>query len=603
MTVSGVSSSVLPLIQSALDINKQLDDLNRQLGTGIKSDSYAGLGGQGGIAIALNAQLAALDSYDNTISNVGATLGIQQQVLQQIGTIGTSVQQAASQPNYTLGNSGQTATQNTAVDQLDQLVGLLNTQGANGYLFSGLGFNQTAVDTTDHILNGNGAAAGLKQLIAQRLQADQGADGLCRLVIPAPGGTTVSVSEDVANSPFGLKLASVSSTLTGATVAGPTGSPPGITVNLGATNPNDGETVTFNFNLPDGTTQSVQLQATTSVTPKAGQFMIGGTTALTAANLQTALAAAVTQIGVTTMPAASAVAASNNFFDDPPMRVNGTLTSNNQTNYTADESGAGNLTINDGNGHTAAVTFAATDNTLAKKIIAINAALTTAGSTVSATQDASGNLEFVNASGMQVDLTGSTGTVAADLGFGAGNATANGAWAATKLVAGTPANTVFWYTGDNSAASARSTATARVDANTTISYGTQANEQGIRMIVQNVATLAATTYSASDPNAQASYLALNNRIYSGLGPTPGIQNITDIETSLTNSQATVNSLQDQHQQTSAMLNNMLQSIQGVNPTQVGAEILALQTRLSASLSATARLSQLTLVSYLSPVNG
>lgn len=603
MTISGVSSNLMPLIQSALDINKQLDDLNRQLGTGLKSDSYAGLGSQGGVAIALNAQLSAIDSYNNAIANAGATLGVQQQVLQQIGNISNAVQMTASQPNFTLANSGQTATQKTAADQLDQLLGLLNTQGANGYLFSGLGLNQAAVDTTDHILNGNGAAAGLKQLIAQRLQADQGADGLCRLVIPAPGGTTVSVSEDAANSPFGLKLASVSSTLTGATVAGPTGSPPDITVNLGATNPNDGETVTFNFNLPDGTTQSVQLQATTSVTPKAGQFVIGGSTTATAANLQVALAAAVTQIGQTTMPAASAVAAANNFFDDPPMRVNGTLTSNNQTNYTADESISGNLAINDGNGHTAAVTFAATDNTLAKKIIAINAALTIAGSTVSATQDASGNLEFVNASGMQVDLTGSTGTVAADLGFGAGNTAANGAWAATKLVTGTPANTVFWYTGDNSAASVRSTATARIDTNTSVAYGTQANEQGIRMIVQNVATLAAATYSATDPNAAASYLALNSRIYSGLGSTPGIQNITDIETSLTNSQATINTLQDQHQQTSAMLNNILQSIQGVNTTQVGAEILALQTRLSASLSATARLSQITLVSYLAPVSG
>lgn len=603
MTISGVSSNVLPLIQSALDINKELDQLNRQLGTGLKSDTYAGLGGQGGVAIALNAQLAALGSYDNTITNVGATLGIQQQVLQQIGNIGNSMQTAASQPNFTLDNTGQTATQKTAADQLEQLLGLLNMQGSNGYLFSGLGLNQAAVDTTTHILNGNGAAAGLKQLIAQRLQADQGADGLCRLIIPAPGGTTVSVSEDVANSPFGLKLASVSSTLTGATVSGPTGSPPGITVNLGATNPNDGETVTFNFNLPDGTTQTVQLQATTSTSPKVDQFTIGGTSTVTATNLQAALAAAVAKIGVTTMPAASAVAAANNFFDDPPMRVNGTLTSNSQTNYMADESGAGNLAINDGNGHTATVTFAASDNTLAQKIIAINAALTTAGSTVSATQDASGNLELVNASGMQVDLTGSTGTVAADLGYGAGNATANGAWAATKLINGTPANTVFWYTGDNSAASVRSTATARVDAYTTISYGTQANEQGIRMIVQNVATLAATTYSATDPNAAASYLALNNRIYSGLGPTPGVQNITDIETSLTNSQAAIKTVQDQHQQTSAMLNNMLQAIQGVNPTQVGAEILALQTRLSASLSATARLSQLTLVTYLSPVSG
>jgi len=513
------------------------------------------------------------------------------------------VQTSAAQPNFTLGNTGQTATQETAATQLDQILGLLNTQGGNGYLFSGLGLNQAAVDTAGHILNGNGAAAGLKQVIVQRLQADQGADGLCRLVIPAPAGTAVSVAEDVANSPFGLKLATVNSTLTGATVTGPTGSPPGITVNFGASNPNDGDTISFTFNLPDGTSQTVRLQATASTSPAANQFAIGASTTTTAANLQAALAAAVTQIGQTTMPAASAVAAANNFFDNPPQRVNGTLTSNNQSNYTADESGAGNLVIDDGNGPTATVTFASTDNTLAKKIIAINTALAAAGSTVSATQDASGNLELVNASGMQVDLTSSTGTAAADLGFGAGNTTSSGAWAATTLINGTPANTVFWYTGDNSAASIRSTATARIDSSTTISYGTQANEQGIRLIVQHVATLAATTYSATDPNAAASYLALNSRIYNGLAASPGTQNITDIEASLTNSQSAIQTAQSQHQQTSAMLSNMLQSIQGVNQTEVGAQILALQTRLSASLSATARLSQLTLVTYLSPVSG
>ena len=48
MTVSGVSSNIAPLIQSALDINKQLDDLQRQLGSGQPADPYAGLPGAPG---------------------------------------------------------------------------------------------------------------------------------------------------------------------------------------------------------------------------------------------------------------------------------------------------------------------------------------------------------------------------------------------------------------------------------------------------------------------------------------------------------------------------------------------------------------------------
>jgi hypothetical protein len=48
---------------------------------------------------------------------------------------------------------------------------------------------------------------------------------------------------------------------------------------------------------------------------------------------------------------------------------------------------------------------------------------------------------------------------------------------------------------------------------------------------------------------------------------------------------------------------MLQSIEGVDTTTVGAQILSLQTSLSASLATTARLSQLNLLAYLSPVSG
>jgi flagellin-like hook-associated protein FlgL len=501
MTISGISSNLAPLMQSVTDINKQLDDLNRQLGSGQKADSYAGLGSQSGVAISLNAQLAAISSFNNTITNVGTTLSLQQLVLQQIASVGSKVQSSASQPSYAIDSTGQTSAQKSAESSLDQILSMLNSQGANGYLFSGSGLNQTSVDTADHILNGNGSQAGLKQVITERNQADLGADGLGRLVIPAVSGTTVSVSEDAANSPFGLKLAGINSSLTGATVTGPTGSPATISVDLGATNPNNGDSVTYTFTQPDGTSQTLQLQATTSTTPGPNQFTIGATPAATAANLQAALTAGVSQIGSTSLTAASTMAASTDFFDNPPQRVSGSPAT------------------------------------------------------------------------------------------------------ATSLVDGTPANTVFWYTGDDGSGSARSSMTARIDPTTTVAYGTQANEQGIRQIVQSIAALAATTYSSSDPNASASYTALNQRVYTALGAPAGVQKITDIESSLANAQTAMTSAQSQHAQTSNLLTNMLQSIEGVDQNQVGAEILSLQTSLSASLSTTARMASLNLLTYLAPVSG
>jgi flagellin-like hook-associated protein FlgL len=502
MTVSGVSSNIAPLIQSALDINKQLADLQRQLGSGQKADTYAGLGSQSGIAVALNAQLSAIKSFDDTMANAGTSISIQQAVLQQIAKLGNTVQSSTTQASFAIDGTGQTTSQKTAQSQLDQVLSLLNTQGGNGYLFSGSGLNQPSVDTSDHILNGNGAQAGLKQVIAERNQADLGADGLGRLAIPAVAGTTVAVSEAAAaSSPFGLKLAGVNSSLTGATVTGPAGSPATISVALGAANPNNGDTITYTFSLPDGTSQTLQLQATTSAPPGPNQFTIGATPAATAANLQAALTAGVSKIGSTSLSAASAMAASNDFFGDPPRRVSGS--------------------------------------------------------------------PFI----------------------------------ATALVDGTSANTVSWYTGEDGAGSARSTATARIDPSTTVSYGTRANEQGIRWIVQNIAALAAASYASSDPNASASYAALNSRVYSALGVPAGVQNITDIESSLASAQTAMKTTQSQHQQTSNMLTTMQQSIEGVDINQVGAQILSLQTSLSASLSTTARMASLNLLNYLSPVTG
>ena len=498
MSVSSVSGNIAPLLQSVLSIDNQLNTLQQQLGSGQKSDTYAGLGSQSGVAVALNAQLAALSSYDDTMTTAGTTISLQQSILQQIASVGSTVQASTLQPNFTIDGTGQTSTQESAQAELTQILGLLNSQGANGYMFSGSATDQPSVDTADHILNGNGAQAGLKQVIAERNQADLGADGLGRLVIPAASGTTVSVSEDAANSPFGLKLASVSSTLTGATVTGPSGSPASISVDLGASNPNPGDSISYAFTLPDGTTQTLQLQATTANPPGANQFTIGATPAATAANLQAALTAGVSQIGSTSLSAASAMAAANDFFDDPPQRVSGNPATS------------------------------------------------------------------------------------------------------TSLVDGTSSNTVMWYTGDNSSASIRASATARIDPSTTIEYGTQANEDAIRAIVQNVAVLAATTYSTSDTNASNSYGALNQRVNAALSAPNGTQSIDDIEASLANAQTAMKNAQTQHQQTSNVLTNLLQSIEGVNTTEVGAQLLSLQTSLSASLSTTARLSQLSLLNYLAP---
>ena len=163
----------------------------------------------------------------------------------------------------------------------------------------------------------------------------------------------------------------------------------------------------FAFNLPDGSKEELTLTATANSPPGPGEFTIDALPANTAANFQAALSGAVQKLAATSLSAASAMAAANNFFNvdagQPPMRVNGPPFDS-----------------------------------------------------------------------------------------------------ATSLIAGTPANTVTWYTGEMGTDLARGTAVAKVDDALTVSYGARANEQAIRATIANIAVYAVTTFSAERSERQGS---------------------------------------------------------------------------------------------------
>ena len=184
------------------------------------------------MALFLSSQLSAISGYSNAATAAGTTIGIAQSLLTQLGDSGSAVEQAVTEQGaFALNNTGQTSTQASASTELDQILSLLNTQVGGNYLFSGSAVNQPSVASMNEILNGNGAQAGLTQVISERTQADLGTGNTGRLTVGG-SGSNVTLSQD--GSPFGFQLASVNSTLTGATVSGPTGSPPTISVGLGS---------------------------------------------------------------------------------------------------------------------------------------------------------------------------------------------------------------------------------------------------------------------------------------------------------------------------------------------------------------------------------
>jgi flagellar hook-associated protein 3 FlgL len=316
MAINGITygtSSVLN--QSVLNLKNQMTVLQSQLTSGEKSTTYAGMGVNEGFAIAARSQLSNISAFTDTMTNINTDIGIANTGLQSMVDIGNTMVNAANSTMQTLNSGGQTIAQTTAYSQLSSMLGVLNLQAGDRYLFSGSAINTPAVAPIDTILNGTTTQAGLKQVISERQQADLGTSGLGRLIIASPTATSVQVVEDAAGSPFGLKLGAVSSSLTGATVTGPAGSPSGVSISLGATNPNDGDKVSFSFNLPDGTTESIQLTASSATPPPSGSFAIGATPAATAANLNAALTTAIGTLANTSLVAASAIQAGNDFFN------------------------------------------------------------------------------------------------------------------------------------------------------------------------------------------------------------------------------------------------------------------------------------------------
>jgi hypothetical protein len=479
------------------------------------------------------------------------------------------------------------------------------------------------VATADDILNGTGTKAGLKQVIAERLQADLGSSGMGRLVLSSPSATSLQVGEDVAGSPFGLKLASVSSSLTNATVTGPSGSPPAVSVDLTAGNPNSGEQITFNFNLPDGTSESIQLMASSATPTPAGSFAIGATPAATTANLNAALNSAISTLANTKLVAASAVEAGDNFFNTDGIAIGGVV--NNQaappapiTGATALSGAAGSNSLSASfaagntitvNGQT--ITFVAsgatgnnqinvTDNvqTLLSKIDAITG--TTKPSTVSG-----GVITLRSDDAASLSMSSSNAAAFAALGF-SGTVTAakpplrvSGAplGSATSLVNGS-ANTVAWYTGNSGPGPARGTSTVRVDSSQLVQFGAQANEQAIRQQLQSIAVYAAVTFPPSGVNSPAAVGALSERTAANLTPQTGQQTIMDIQTDFAAAQNAMKDAQARQTQTKSALQSLVDQTEGISQDQVASQILALQNSLTASYQTTAMLAQLSLTKFL-----
>ena len=91
---------------------------------------------------------------------------------------------------------------------------------------------------------------------------------------------------------------------------------------------------------------------------------------------------------------------------------------------------------------------------------------------------------------------------------------------------------------------------------------------------------------------------MTQRVGSGLAGANGQQSLQDIQAEFAFAQTTMTDAKERQTERKMMLEDLLQGIEQAPQEEVAAQILALQTRLQASLQTTAMLYQLSMVQYL-----
>ncbi len=123
MNIGGIGTRSALGVQSLVEMRRQLDDLQRQLSTGKKSVTYAGLGLDRGLLVGLKNRFTTLEAFENSIDNVNVRLNVAQTSLGRLTELRGTVKSAAFQSS--IQGDGSTMAQTTASASLNEMLGLL----------------------------------------------------------------------------------------------------------------------------------------------------------------------------------------------------------------------------------------------------------------------------------------------------------------------------------------------------------------------------------------------------------------------------------------------------------------------------------------------
>lgn len=635
-------------LQTMTSLRSQAERIQEQLGTGLKSDTWGGLGSARTTALSMRQRLSQVEAYNVTITTVQLRISLLDTTLTRLDKLPREIKGSLDPNAFEPRSDGYTDIQRAGVLALDEVITLLNSEIDGRYLYGGTRTDREPVANMREILDGAGSKAGLRQLIAERRSADLGlSDGW---VDVGTAGATVTMGwNPAAGEDLGFRVTGVTGSASTTVVTTDDGLPTETAAVTFDAVPAAGETVTVDLVDKNGVATSITLTAGTPPLA-AGAFAIGADEAETAANFAAALQVAIAAnaeadttgaVGgqvmgrLATDRTGSVVSVGK---ADPANTVFGFTVDGATTTApivvtatgdgTAQESAAFDFTGPLAGGETVQLTLknpegadsvvqlkavtgpevgegeflidADPDVTAANFETALRAAISDKARTeLWASSAAKASDDFFDTAGgfaKRIDLSTGGGVAAFATGYFADGTD-------------TSATTVQWYRGQNDpidpndlSTQPRQGITARIDRGLDVAYGVRANEDGLRSVIQNLALLAADTFppdsaTSEDKTARKQYSAFAERVRLGLTYSAS-EGPEDIHSQIAIAGRTVESMRVRNITTKSTIEGVLTDTEGVDKDRLAAELLSLTNTLEASYAVTTRLSQLTLVNYM-----
>lgn len=592
----------LGLNRSIVESRLQLQDLQKQLASGKKVQTYGDLGLDRTQILSFRSELSQIKGYKDSIAILNVRVDVQLASLERFRDLASESKSDALEVGFEPLSTGQTIFQTELASRFDEVASLLNTEVNGRYLFGGRQTENNPVLPAAEILDGAGGRAGFRQIVDERRQADLGADGRGRVVLDGPHATVLG---GVVATP--------------GDIGGPAQAR--VTIDIGG-NPQIFDITDAGIDTLAGLEAAIDAAFGADVASIVGgnQLQIEAidpthSITITDVDAGAAALAGLTQ-GVTTNPTATASITEDSAASPFGFKLAAVNSNLSGTTVTGPAGAPSNLDVaftatppNDGEAIT--VTLDLPDGTQHELTLTARAAgpldegeflIGADENTTAANFQAALTTEIETAA--QRSLSAASLFEAADNFFDFDSANppqrVDGPPfdTATSFVNATATDTVFWYQGEVSSTSARQSSVVKVDDSISVAAGARANEESLKKILKTFAAVAVETFATNDTHASKRYNEIQVRANSALSFPNGAQSPDDVIVELTVAKTTAGKALERHKASEALFLDTIGDKENADIYEVSAQILSLQARIEASLQVSASISRLSLINFI-----